>query len=119
MSSWLSFGGGAGGGEDAESPPCEGPSVDAVVALPLRWRSLKLSIAAASRSRIRVAMGDNAEAGFEGLGRRVAELGWETGEEVNPNVLLEEPADGWPGECDPEGNGAGRRDGDDQNLDDD
>ena len=89
-------GGGAGGGEDAGcGSPCEGLSVDAVVPLPLRCRSLYFSIASASRSRIRVAIGDSAEAGFETwLGRRVAELGWEMGEDVNPNVLLVELADG-------------------------
>ena len=52
-----------------------------------------------------------------GFGMRVAELGWEMGDEVKPNVLLVELADGWPGEWEPEGNGAGLRDGEDQNLD--
>jgi len=39
-------------------------SVDAVVALPLRWRNLYFSIASASRSLMRVAIGDKADAGF-------------------------------------------------------
>ena len=89
----LSFGGGAGGG-DAESF-CDGVSVDAVVALPLRCRSLYFSIASASRSRMRVAIGDRAEAGFGATwGKRVAELGCEMGDAVKPNVLLVELADG-------------------------
>lgn len=46
-------------------------SVDAVPALPLRFLNLYFSIASASRSSIRVAIGDNA---FDGL---VAELGIE------------------------------------------
>ena len=49
-------------------PFCEGDSVvDAVVALPLRCLSLYFSMASASRSRIRVAIGDNTEAGFEAI----------------------------------------------------
>lgn len=111
----VSFGGGAGGG-DVDSL-WEGLSVDAVVALPLRCRSLYFSIASASRSRIRVAIGDNADAGLElPVGKRVAEPGCETGDVAKPNVLLVELADGCPGEWDPEGSGAGRLDGDDQNL---
>ncbi len=115
ISSWLSLGGGAGGDTDSF---CEGLSVEVVVALPLRCRSLYFSIASASRSRMRVATGDRADAGFgAGCGRRVAELGWEMGDAEKPNVLLVELAEGWPGECDPEGKGAGRLDGEDQNLD--
>lgn len=113
-----SFGGGAGGG-DTDSF-CEGLSVDAVVALPLRCRILYFSIASASRSRIRVAIGDRADAGFEApFGRRVAELGCDIGDAANPKVLVEELADGWPAECVAEGNGAGRREGEDQNLEED
>ena len=62
ISSSSSFGGGAGG---VDTDSCwDGLSVDAVVALPLRCRILYFSIASASRSRIRVAIGDRAEAGF-------------------------------------------------------
>lgn len=117
MSSW-SFGGGAGGGGEADSF-CDGLSVDAVVALPLLCRNLYFSIASASRSRIRVAIGDRADAGFELLfGSRDAEFGCEMGEGANPNVLVEELADGCPAECVAVGRGAGRREGEDQNLDD-
>ena len=44
-------------------------------------------------------------------------MGWETGDAEKPNVLLVELAEGWPGEWDPDGKGAGRLDGEDQNLD--
>ena len=38
-----------------------------MVALPLRCLSLYFSIASASRSRIRVAIGDSTEAGFDAI----------------------------------------------------
>lgn len=45
--------------DDTAEPFSEGVSVEAVAALPLRCRSLYFSIASASRSRMRVAMGDS------------------------------------------------------------
>lgn len=54
-----------GPAEDGFDPFCEWASVEAVVALPLRCRSLYFSIASASRSLMRVAIGDSADAGLE------------------------------------------------------
>ena len=81
-------------------------SVEVVAALPLLCRSLYFSIASASRSRMRLAMGDKAEAAAAFscavMGGGTAEYdctGTGEGEgTVNLLVLLEEPADGCPGE---------------------
>lgn len=79
----------------------EGDSaVEFVVALPLRCLSLYFSIASASRSRIRVAIGDNTDAGLETI-----ELGDKVGK------LLVELPEGWAGEYAIGGRFTGWRDG--------
>ena len=45
--------------EDIADSFCDGASVEAVAALPLRWRSLYFSIASASTARMRDAIGDS------------------------------------------------------------
>lgn len=77
------------------TPLADWLSVDAVVPLPLRWRSLYFSIASASRSRMRVAIGDKADAGLPDGGMR-----WDCpeGEAVENEPLPDELADGWAGE---------------------
>lgn len=92
----------AGGAIDELGVPfCEGESVvDAVVALPLRCLILYFSIASASRSRIRVAIGDNTEAGFEATD---APPGDRAGK------LLVELPEGWAGEYAIGGRFAGMR----------
>ena len=73
----------AGGNDEISSPLADGPAEDgfedwdltSVDALPLRFRRMYFSIALASCSRMRVAIGDSADAGFGLTPRDVVE--WE------------------------------------------
>ena len=72
--------------DETVEPFSEGVSVEAVAALPLRWRSLYFCISSASRSRMRVAIGDKPVATLWAGAR--AEWGCGVGEGTLKTLLL-------------------------------